>query len=175
MVSVARVAFPVSRRVGLLFYLVFGSIFLAIAKPDLLNRYAWGLILTADGIAILLGLVRPALRMRGLLNRGARAQGTVVGTVQKTSDGDAYHHPRVQFTTPEGRTVEFTSTFSSQFAPKVGDPVRYRPDSPEQAEADSATMWMLPAAVGSLFGLGLLVAGIIAVMPEYAACNGCYL
>jgi hypothetical protein len=59
-----------------------------------------------------------------------------VGTVQKTSDGDIYYHPRVQFTTAEGRTVEFTSTFSSQFAPTVGDPVpvRYRPDSPEQAE-----------------------------------------
>jgi Protein of unknown function (DUF3592) len=168
MVSVARVAFPVSRRVGLLFYLVFGSIFLAIAKPDLLNRYAWGLILAADGIALLLGLVRPALGMRGLLKSGALAQGTVVGTVQKTSDRDGYYRPRVQFTTAEGRTVEFTSTFSSQFTPTLGDPVpvRYRPDSPEQAEADSATMWMLPAAVGSLFGLGLLVAGIIAVLPE---------
>ena len=164
----ARVAFPVSRRVGLLLYLVFGSIFLAIAKPDLLNRTAWGLILAADGVALLLGLVRPALGMRGLLNSGALAQGTVVGTVQKTGGGDASYHPRVQFTTAEGRTVEFTSTFSSQFAPKVGNPVpvRYRPDSPEQAEADSATMWMLPAAVGSLFGLGLLVVGIIAVLPE---------
>jgi hypothetical protein len=152
----------------LLFYLVFGSIFLAIAKPDLLNRYAWGLILAADGVALLLGLVRPALRMRELLQSGAPAQGTVVGTVQKTSDGDAYYQPRVQFTTAEGRTVVFTSTFGSQFAPKVGDPVpvRYRPDSPEQAEAHGATMWMLPAAVGSLFGLGLLVAGIIAILPE---------
>jgi hypothetical protein len=165
---VARVAFPVSRRVGVLFYLVFGSIFLAIAKPDLLNRYAWGLILAADGVALLLGLVRPALRMRGLLKSGAAAQGTVVGAVQKTSDGDPYYHPRVQFTTAEGRTVEFTSTFGSQFAPKVGDPVpvRYRPDSPEQAEADGATMWVLPAAVGSVFGLGLLVVGIIAILPE---------
>ena len=61
----ARVAFPVSRRVGLLLYLVLGSIFLAIAKPDLLNRTAWGLILVADGVALLVGLVRPALRMRG--------------------------------------------------------------------------------------------------------------
>ena len=118
----ARVAFPVSRRVGLLLYLVFGSIFLAIAKPDLLNRTAWGLILAADGVALLLGLVRPALRMRGLVNSGALAQGTVVGTVQKTGGGDASYHPRVQFTTAEGRTVEFTSTFSSQFAPKVGRP-----------------------------------------------------
>ena len=164
----ARVAFPVSRRVGLLFSLVFGSIFLAIAKPDLLNRYAWGLILAADGVALLLGLVRPALRMRGLLRSGATAQGTVVGTVQKSSDGDTYYHPRVQFTTADGRTVVFTSTFGSQFAPRVGDPVpvRYRPDSPEHAEAHGATMWVLPAAVGSLFGLGLLVAGIIAILPE---------
>ncbi|HKQ02416.1 MAG TPA: DUF3592 domain-containing protein [Actinomycetes bacterium] len=152
---------------GVLLYLVFGTIFLAIAKPDLLNRYAWGLVLAADGVALLLGLVRPALRMRGLLKSGAAAEGTVVGTVQKTGDGALYFHPRVQFTTAEGRTVEFTSTFSSQFAPRVGDPVpvRYRPDRPEQAEADGATMWMLPAAVGTLFGLGLLVAGIIAILP----------
>jgi hypothetical protein len=72
---VAGVAFPVSRRVGVLFYLVFGTIFLAIAKPDLLNRYAWGLILAADGVALLLGLVRPALRMRGLLKSGAGHRG----------------------------------------------------------------------------------------------------
>ena len=164
----ARVAFPVSRRVGVLFYLVVGSIFLLFWKPDLLSQYAWGLILAADGVVLLLGLVRPALRMRGLLKSGAPAQGTVVGTVEKTGDGDTYYHPRVQFTTAEGRTVVFTSTFGSQFAPKVGDPVpvRYRSDSPEQAEADGATMWMLPAGVGSLFGLGLLVAGIIAILPE---------
>jgi hypothetical protein len=55
--------------------LVFGAIFLAIAKPDLLNRYAWGLILAADGVALLLGLVRPALRMRGLLKSGAGHRG----------------------------------------------------------------------------------------------------
>jgi hypothetical protein len=95
MVSVARVALPVSRRVGVLFYLVVGSIFLLFWQPDLLSRYAWGLILAADGIVLLLGLVHPALRMRGLLKSGAPAQGTVVGTVQKTSDGDTYYHPRV--------------------------------------------------------------------------------
>ena len=99
----ARVAFPLSRRVGVLFYLVVGSIFLLFWKPDLLSQYAWGLILAADGVVLLLGLVRPALRMRGLLKNGSPAQGT---------------------------------------------------------------MWMLPAAVGSLFGLGLLVAGIIAILPE---------
>jgi hypothetical protein len=93
-----------------------------------------GMILAADGVALLLGLVRPALRMRGRLKSGAAAQGTMVGTVQKTGDGDTYYHPRVQFTTAKGRTVEFTSTFGSQFAPKVGDPVPvcYRPDRPSK-------------------------------------------
>jgi hypothetical protein len=49
------------------------------AQPDRM-----GLILAADGVVLLLGLVRPALRMRGLLRSGALAQGTMVGTVQKT-------------------------------------------------------------------------------------------
>jgi Protein of unknown function (DUF3592) len=163
-----RVAFPVGRRVGLVFYLVVGSIFLLFWQPDLLSGYVWGMILAADGVVLLLVLVRPALRMRGLLKSGARAQGTVVGAVQKTSDEDTYYHPRVRFTTADGRTVVFTSAFGSQIEPDVGDlvPVRYRPASPEQAEADSATMWILPAAVGSLFGLGLLVAGIVAILAE---------
>ena len=47
--------------------------------------------------------------------------------------------------------------------PDVGAPVpvRYLLDDPEQADVDSAVTWLLPAALGSLFGLGLLVAGVV--------------
>jgi hypothetical protein len=165
---VARVAFPVSRRASLVFYLVVGSIILWFWQPDLLSGYLWGVILAAGGVAVLLTFVRQALRMRRQLTSGAPAQGTVVGAVQETSDDKTHYHPRVQFTTPDGRTVPFTSGFGSEISPDVGDPVpvRYRPESPEQAEVDSATMWILPAAVGSLFGVGLLVAAIVAILAE---------
>jgi hypothetical protein len=165
---VARVAFPVSRRASLVGYLVVGSIFLWIWQPDLFSGYVWAIILAAGGVVVLLSFVRPALRLRGQLKSGAPARGTVVGAVQQTSGAKTYYHPRVQFTTADGRTVVFTSAFGSEVEPDVGDPVpvRYRLESPEQAEADSTTMWMLPAAVGSLFGVGLLVAAIVAILAE---------
>jgi Protein of unknown function (DUF3592) len=155
-VSVARVAFPVSRRASWVGYLTVGSIFLWIWQPDLFSGYVWGIILAAGGVVFLLSFVRPALRLRRQLKNGAPSQGTVVGAVQQTSDAKTYYHPRVQFTTADGRTVVFTSAFGSEFTPDVGDPVpvRYRPDSPEHAEVDSTIMWILPAAVGSLFGVG---------------------
>jgi len=37
-------------------------------------------------------------------------------------------------------------------------------DDPQQADVDSAVTWLLPAAIGSLFGLGLLVAGVVVYM-----------
>jgi len=33
----------------------------------------------------------------------------VVGAEQQTGDEGVFYHPRVRFTTPDGRTVEFTS------------------------------------------------------------------
>jgi predicted membrane metal-binding protein len=165
---VPRVAFPASRRVGVVVYLVIGSIFLWMWQPDLLSGYVWGMILAAGGVAFLLIWVRRALRMRQLLKSGASAQGTVVGTEKKTDDQETYYHPRVQFTAVDGRTVVFTSAVGFLVEPNVGDPVpvRYHPARPEQAEADSGIAWILPAVLGSLFGLGLLVIGIIALLAE---------
>jgi hypothetical protein len=40
-------------------------------------------------------------------------------------------------------------------------PVRYRPEDPEQAQVDTALVWIVPAALGLLGGLGLLVAGVV--------------
>jgi hypothetical protein len=72
----------------------------------------------------------------------------------------------VRFFTPDGRAVEFTSTVGYGLEPDVGAPVpvRYFLDDPEQADVDSAVTWLLPAAIGSLFGLGLLVAGVVVYM-----------
>jgi hypothetical protein len=126
------------------------------------------MILAAYGVTVLgVGLI-PALRTRGLLKSGARAQGTVVGAERNTSQGydhttSTTYNPVVRFTTADGRTVEFTSVVGYQRRPDIGGavPVRYRPDDPEQAEIDRAIMWMLPAAFGLVGGLGLLVAGVV--------------
>jgi hypothetical protein len=134
------------------------------------------MILAAYGVTVLgFGLIS-ALRTRGLLKSGARAQGTVVGAEEDTSRGhdDATssstttYNPVVRFTTADGRTVEFTSAVGSQHRPDIGGavPVRYRPDDPEQAEIDRASMWMLPAAFGLVGGLGLLVAGVVVYSNE---------
>jgi Protein of unknown function (DUF3592) len=122
------------------------------------------LILAAYGGFTLLFLLPPAVRGGQRLKSGAQAQGTVVGAErQSDSDGDTFHHPRVRFTTPDGRTVEFTSMVGYDSEPDVGDPVpvRYRPDDPEQAELDSAVTWLLPGALSLLAGVGLLVAGVV--------------
>jgi Protein of unknown function (DUF3592) len=158
----------VSRRFGVVGYLAFAGIFLWFVQPDLLSGYAWAAIFATAAVVLLLGLVRPALGMRALQKGGAPAQGTVADAVRQTSDGDTYYHPRVQFTTADGRRVVFTSALGSQVKPAVGHriPVRYRPDRPEHAEVEGATTWILPAAVGSLIGLGLVVAGIVAVIAE---------
>jgi hypothetical protein len=125
------------------------------------------MILAAYGVILLLVVLLPALR---LLKSGVKAQGTVVGAERKTRSLTAtsyYYYPRVQFTTPDGRTVVFTSRFGSTSEPHVGRPlpVRYPLEDPEQAEIDSATMWGFRALV-ILGGLGLLVAGVVQYLHE---------
>jgi len=79
------------------------------------------------------------------------AQGTVVGVERRRSGPtgiwavlagltfapNVLYHERVQFTTPDGRTVVFTSAYGSPDSDvELGRPVpvRYRPEDPEQAE-----------------------------------------
>jgi hypothetical protein len=82
----------------------------------------------------------------------ARAVGTVVGVEQRRSAPtgiwavltgfltfvpNVLYHERVQFTTPDGRTVVFTSALASPDSDvELGRsvPVRYRPEDPEQAQ-----------------------------------------
>jgi hypothetical protein len=82
------------------------------------------------------------------------AQGTVVGVEPRRSGPtgiwavvagltfvpNILYHERVRFTTPDGRTVVFTSARGSPDSDvELGRtvPVRYRPEDPEQAEVDS--------------------------------------
>jgi Protein of unknown function (DUF3592) len=85
--------------------------------------------------------------------RWARAVGTVVGVEQRRSGPtgiwsvlagltfvpNVLYHERVRFTTPDGRTVVFTSAWGSPDSDlELGRPVpvRYRPEDPEQAQVD---------------------------------------
>jgi hypothetical protein len=140
-----------------------------------LGWHARGMLLAAYGVAVALVLVRPALRTRARLKAGVSAQGTVVGAEKRISSTGigtwaptfvpvTLYHARVRFTTREGRTVVFTSALGSPDSPlELGRPVpvRYRPDHPEQAQVDNPWVWVVPAALGLLGGLGLLVAGVV--------------
>jgi hypothetical protein len=130
------------------------------------------MVLAAMGLTLVLGMVFPSLRMRRRLTSGAQAQGTVVATKQREDHGReapvTQYSPVVRFTTPDHRTIVFTSAVFSEIAPDVGAhvPVRYRADDPEQAEVDTPIAWVIPAAIGLVGGLGLLVAGVIVYMRE---------
>jgi hypothetical protein len=129
-----------------------------------LGRHAQGMILAASGVVCLAAGLIPAWRARGLLQSGIQAQGTVVDVEKDTGGrGGPTYSPVVQFTTLEGRTVQFTSAVGTSRSPELGGvvPVRYRFDHPEQAEIDRSTTWMLPAAFGLAGGLALLVAAVI--------------
>ena len=140
-------------------FLVVGSVLLVYWLWDRLGWHGRGLILAAYGIFCLLYLLPLAMRGGARLKSGAQAQGTVVSA---GTGGGKFHHPRVRFTTPDGRTVEFTSMLGYPRELDVGAPVpvRYPPDDPEQADLDSVATWLLPGALYLLTGLGLLVAGV---------------
>jgi Protein of unknown function (DUF3592) len=163
-----RVTLPSDPRTEWVPFVIVGSLVVAFLWWDSLGPLARGMLLAADGVAVLLGVLRPALRVRERVSSGAPAQGTVVGAEQKSSGQSmdrptVFYHPKVRFTTPDGRTVVFTSGLGSDNEPEMGYPVRvrYRPDNPELAEIETRWVWMVPAALGLLGGLGLLVAGVV--------------
>jgi hypothetical protein len=125
------------------------------------------MILAAYGV-IGLSLLISALRTRELLKSGVQAQGTVVGAERHTDRNSRgrrsiTYNPVVRFVTADGRLAEFTSALGYASRPDIGAavPVRYRAEDPAQAEIDRAIMWVFPAVIGLVFGLGLLVTGVV--------------
>jgi Protein of unknown function (DUF3592) len=160
-VRIPAIRFARSPRAQALAFLVLGSAVVVYWKWDSLSAHARGVILGAYGVTLVGFLLIDAFRTRRLLKSGAMARGTVVGADEDTDEDGATYNPVVRFTTADGRTVEFTSAVGYSSKPDVGGAVdvRYLADDPERAEIDRAAMWMLPAAVGVLSGLGLVVAG----------------
>jgi hypothetical protein len=151
----------------LLFVLLLASGLLVSWKWDSLSPHAGGMILAAYGVLVLFLLI-PALRTRELLKSGVQAQGTVVGAERHTDGGprgrrSITYNPVVRFVTADGRLAEFTSAVGYASRPDIGArvPVRYRADDPEQGEIDRAIMWVFPAVMALIFGLGLLVTGVV--------------
>ena len=130
---------------------------------DRLDQHGKGVYLAAVGVLIVLVQVRWGLRIHELLTAGERAQGVVVGAEERSGSdgGGTSYYARVQFTTRDGQTKEFTSAVGYASEPSVGDPrpVRYRPDDPEQAEVDKLAPLIFFGALIYLFGLALVVAG----------------
>jgi hypothetical protein len=158
---------PRGLRSILLASLLLASGLLVSWKWDSLSPHARGMILAAYGVIVLFMLI-PALRTRELLKSGVRAQGTVVGAERHDTGGSRgrrfiTYNPVVRFVLADGRLAEFTSAVGSASQPDIGAtvPVRYRADDPAQAEIDRAIMWVFPAMMGLVFGLGLLVTGVV--------------
>jgi hypothetical protein len=145
-----------------------------------LGWHARGMLLAAYGVVVALVLLLPALRTRARLKAGVTAQGTVVGAEKRISSTgigtwaptfipNTLYHRRVRFTTPDGRTVVFTSALGSPDSElELGRPVpvRHHPDHPEQAQVDTPLAWVVPAALGFLGGLGLLGAGVVVYLQD---------
>jgi hypothetical protein len=175
-----RVKLPAEPRLAWASVLFLVGLIVTVWAWGALGWHARGLLLAAYGVAVALILLVPALRTRARLKAGVSAQGTVVGAEKRVSSTgigtwaptfvpNTLYHPRVRFTTRDGRTVVFTSALGSPDSELERGrpvPVRYPPDNPQQAQVDTPWAWVVPAASGFLGGLGLLVAGVVVYLQE---------
>jgi Protein of unknown function (DUF3592) len=178
--TMRQVKLPAEPRLAWASVLVPGILIVTVWAWQVLGWHARGMLLAAYGVAVALVLLPPALRTRARLKAGVSAQGTVVGAEKRISSTgigtwaptfvpNTLYHPRVRFATRDGRTVVFTSALGSPDSElELGRPVpvRYHPDHPEQAQVDTPLAWVVPAALGFLGGLGLLVAGLVVYLQE---------
>jgi hypothetical protein len=178
--TMRQVKLPAEPRLAWASVLLPATLVVTAAAWQVLGWHARGMLLAVYGVAVALVLLRPALRTRARLKAGVSAQGTVVGAEKRISSTgigtwaptfvpNILYHARVRFTTRDGRTVVFTSALGS---PDSGlergrpVPVRYHPDHPEHAQVDTSLAWIVPAALGFLGGLALLVAGVVVYLQE---------
>jgi len=177
--SAAYTRSAVSRMVPMISFGGRAGVLLALGVIPALVVAAWlgppagGLGFAALGVMVLwFGLI-PALRVRVLLRDGVQAQGTVVGSKRARAQGQdgsyTTYSPIVQFTTADGRRVEFTSRVGSGRKPDTGGavPVRYSRNDPERAGIERASTWMPEAAFWLVIGLGLVVFALVIAIGDY--------
>lgn len=129
-------------------------------------KYLFSLI----GIGLLIGAFLIYLNISGFMAEAVSAQGTVIDLVQSRSSSQRSYRPVVRFSTEDGQTLEFTSSFGSNppgYARGDSVQVLYPPDDPQQARIHSfLALWLMPiifAGVGGVFALiggGLIFVGI---------------
>jgi hypothetical protein len=122
-------------------------------------KHAFALI----GFAMLVGAVFWYQNTRAFVGAAVSAQGTVVDLVAvRSSDGTTYR-PVVRFQDGDGRTVEFSSSTSSnppRYSRGEQLTVLYKPGDPHEAEIDGwFSLWGGPTIVAGLGSLFFLVGG----------------
>jgi len=125
-------------------------------------KYAFTLV----GLAMLTGAFYAYKSTKTFLETATRTEGTVIELIRSRSDGSDTYKPVVHFVDQEGKSIEFSSSTSSNppsysVDERVG--VLYDPAKPEHAEIDDFfSLWGISAIFGGLGAIFFLVgAGII--------------
>lgn len=101
---------------------------------------------------------------------GTRTEGVVVGRelskAERRGPGVAWH-PKVRFTTADGREITFTAQAARTAPPADGSSITvvYDPKQPDRASLGGfAEVWMLPLLL-ALFGVPFALIGLSMLMP----------
>ena len=130
---------------------------------DRLDQHGKGVFLAAVGVLIVLVQVRWGLRIHELFTAGERAQGVVVGAEERSGSdgGGTSYYARVQFTTRDGQTKEFTSAVGYASEPSVWrpPPSPLPPRRPRAGRSRQTRPLDILRSTIYVFGLALVVAG----------------
>ena len=134
---------------------------------------------TLIGLAMLIGALCLYLNTRSFLGEALRTRGIVVDLVASQSDHSTTYAPTVQFKTPAGETIEFTSSTSSNpTAYNQGEIVEvlYLAGQPQGARINGFfSLWGGGVIVGSLGGIFFLVGAILFLVPVMSGRKEAYL
>lgn len=132
-------------------------------KAIAILKYVFALV----GLAMLVAALVWYQNTRAFMAAAVRTQGTVIDLIAVRSDDSTTYRPVVRFEDSEGRTVEFSSSSSSnppRYARGEAVSILYRPTDPQDAEIDGYfSLWggqTILAALGSVF---LLIGGGIII------------
>ena len=114
----------------------------------------FGLCSGLAALGLLAGAAWSYFKTQRTMQSRVQTTGTVVALAAKPGNRRNIYCPVVEFTTPAGEKIQFTSEFGSNPASdKVGDVVRVRYDSadPQKAEVESdMTTWLGPLVFGCM-------------------------
>lgn len=123
----------------------------ALFDPQFLLRWVPRFFLAVGVVLLVVAAVTLVLTLRFVAG-AERTTGTVISLSRETdSEGQVVFHPRVRFTTAQGRALEFRSSSGSSSPPRLGDRVEvlYDPDDPQDARLSGFFgLWGLPIVSG---------------------------